>query len=72
LRPPGARIESERELLGGLRVLLAPEREEGLGVDRPANRAQPVDTRMAAAAEADEQRQARDAGPAMVNNVAIP
>ncbi len=68
MRPPGARIESERELLGGLRMLLAPEGEEGLGVDGPTDRAQPVDTRMAAAAEADEKRQARDAGPAMVHD----
>ena len=63
-----ARIEGDRELLGRSRVLLAPEREKSLGVDGPADRAQPVDTGMAAAAEADQQRQARDAGAAMVND----
>jgi hypothetical protein len=61
-------VEGERELLGGSRVLLAPESEEGLRVDGPADDAQPVDAGVATPAEADQQRQAGDAGAAMVHD----
>ncbi len=67
-RSLSAGILGERELLGRVRVLLAPEGEEGLRVDGPADGAQPVHPRMAAAAEADQQRQAGDAGTAVVDD----
>jgi hypothetical protein len=61
------RLEAKRQLLGGLRMLLAPQFEEGCRVDA-LHHLEPVHPSMAGPAERDQPRETRAAGVAMMNN----
>jgi hypothetical protein len=61
------RLEAEGELLGGGRMLLAPQLEESWRVEAP-DHPQPVHPGMAGAAERDQPRQTRAPGAAVMDD----